>query len=279
MANFLNVKQSVMDALKAIGLNLYERRLWVALLSKGNSTAGELADISNVPRSRCYDVLESLADKGFVIIQPAKPMRYVAIKPREAMERAKKRLVQKTDEMVKRISRIQESEVMKDLEKIHSETIKVMKPEDLSGALRGRDALMEQLESMIGNAKKSINILTTEQGLMEMYEKHGKLLQKAAKGGVQIKIAAPITKKSEDIVKELSKFSQVKDISSMENLQNILSRTYSVDGQHFIMSLTSDEKTKPNEDIHFWTQSDHAANEFFDPLFKMIWKQAKDACA
>ncbi len=275
MANILNVKQSVMDALKAIGLNLYERRLWVALLAKGNSTAGELADLSNVPRSRCYDVLESLADKGFVIIQPAKPMRYVSVKPREAMERAKKRLLQKTDDMVKRISRIQESDVMRDLEKIHSETIKIMKPEDFSGALRGRDAMIEQLDTMLGGAKKTVNMLTTEQGLVEIYEKHGKLLQKAARGGVDIKIAAPITKKSEAVAKELSKFADLRDISNVEHVQDMLSRTYSVDGQHFIMSLTSDEDTKPNEDMHFWTQSDHAATEFFDPLFKMLWKQGK----
>ena len=275
MANILNVKQSVMDALKAIGLNLYERRLWVALLAKGNSTAGELADLSNVPRSRCYDVLESLADKGFVIIQPAKPMRYVSVKPREAMERAKKRLLQKTDDMVKRISRIQESDVMRDLEKIHSETIKIMKPEDFSGALRGRDAMIEQLDTMLGGAKKTVNMLTTEQGLVEIYEKHGKLLQKAARGGVDIKIAAPITKKSEAVVKELSKFADLRDISNVEHVQDVLSRTYSVDGQHFIMSLTSDEDTKPNEDMHFWTQSDHAATEFFDPLFRMLWKQGK----
>jgi sugar-specific transcriptional regulator TrmB len=275
MANILNVKQSVMDALKAIGLNLYERRLWVALLAKGNSTAGELADLSNVPRSRCYDVLESLADKGFVIIQPAKPMRYVSVKPREAMERAKKRLLQKTDDMVKRISRIQESDVMRDLEKIHSETIKIMKPEDFSGALRGRDAMIEQLDTMLGGAKKTVNMLTTEQGLVEIYEKHGKLLQKAARGGVDIKIVAPITKKSEAVVKELSKFADLRDISNVEHVQDVLSRTYSVDGQHFIMSLTSDEDTKPNEDMHFWTQSDHAATEFFDPLFRMLWKQGK----
>ena len=64
-----------LDALRNIGLNKYERNLWVALLSRGSSTAGELSDISNVPRSRCYDVLESLADKGFVVVQPGKPIR------------------------------------------------------------------------------------------------------------------------------------------------------------------------------------------------------------
>ena len=39
----------VMDALKTIGLNLYERKLWVALLAKGVATAGELSSVANVP--------------------------------------------------------------------------------------------------------------------------------------------------------------------------------------------------------------------------------------
>ena len=44
-------------------LNLYEVKLWAALLSRGVSTAGELSDIASVPRSRSYDVLESLEKK------------------------------------------------------------------------------------------------------------------------------------------------------------------------------------------------------------------------
>ena len=43
---------------KVFGLNTYEARIWTALLSRGISTAGELSDIANVPRSRSYDVLE-----------------------------------------------------------------------------------------------------------------------------------------------------------------------------------------------------------------------------
>ncbi|MEM5878124.1 MAG: helix-turn-helix domain-containing protein, partial [Candidatus Aenigmatarchaeota archaeon] len=58
----------LMDTLKGIGLNLYERKLWVALLAKGVATAGELSTITNVPRSRTYDVLQTLAEKGYVIL-------------------------------------------------------------------------------------------------------------------------------------------------------------------------------------------------------------------
>lgn len=276
MANVLHVKQSVLDVLKTIGLNLYERKLWVALLSKGNSTAGELADLSNVPRSRCYDVLESLADKGFVIIHPSKPMRYVAIKPKEALTRAKKRLQQKTDEMIKRIDRVISSDIMRELEQIYSEGIKVVKPEDFSGALRGRDAYLEQMETLIENAKKSINFLTTEQGLQEIYEKNLKLLEKASKSGVQIKIAAPITKKVEPIIKDIKRFAQIRNIAEVEHIDKLLSRVCSIDGKHIIMSLTDDVNTKPNEDLAFWAQSGHAASEFFEPVFNFIWKSGKE---
>ncbi len=41
-------------------LNIYEAKIWAALLTKGVASASELADISGVPRSRSYDVLETL---------------------------------------------------------------------------------------------------------------------------------------------------------------------------------------------------------------------------
>jgi len=51
------VQKEFLGKLRDFGLNSYESRLWTALLSRGVSTAGELSDISNVPRSRTYYVL------------------------------------------------------------------------------------------------------------------------------------------------------------------------------------------------------------------------------
>ena len=60
------VKEEFLSKLRRyFALNLYEVKIWTALLSRGVSTAGELSDIANVPRSRSYDVLESLEKKGF----------------------------------------------------------------------------------------------------------------------------------------------------------------------------------------------------------------------
>ena len=67
------VKDEFLSKLRRyFSLNLYEVKIWTALLSRGVSTAGELSDIANVPRSRSYDVLESLEKKGFVVMKLGK---------------------------------------------------------------------------------------------------------------------------------------------------------------------------------------------------------------
>jgi sugar-specific transcriptional regulator TrmB len=124
----------LMDALKTIGLNLYERRLWIALLARGASTAGELSEIANVPRSRTYDVLQSLAEKGFVVVQTAKPLRYVALPPEEALERAKKKIEEDMKEAIRRIEMLKESEVLRELKEIHKKGLKLIAPEEITGS-------------------------------------------------------------------------------------------------------------------------------------------------
>ncbi len=82
--------ESFLKRLRSIfNLNIYEVKIWVALLGRGSSTAGELADISNVPRSRSYDILESLEKRGFIIMKLGKPIRYIAVQPAEVLKRVK----------------------------------------------------------------------------------------------------------------------------------------------------------------------------------------------
>src|SRR3989339_872275 len=69
------VKEEFLGRLRKIfDLNLYEVKVWTALLSRGTSTAGELSSISDVPRSRTYDVLEELSSlftQGVKFVEPS----------------------------------------------------------------------------------------------------------------------------------------------------------------------------------------------------------------
>src|SRR3989338_6588951 len=100
------VKKDFLNRIKDFGLNSYESKLWTALLSRGVSTAGELSDIANVPRSRTYDVLESLEKKGFIIMKLGKPIKYVAVPPVEVLERVKKKVKEDTDEHLKNLEKV-----------------------------------------------------------------------------------------------------------------------------------------------------------------------------
>ena len=110
------VKEEFLNKLRQyFGLNLYEVKIWTALLSRGVSTAGELSDIGNVPRSRAYDILESLEKKGFIIMKLGKPIKYIAVEPKEVVERAKKLMFDDAKEKVKRLDDLKGGDLLSEL--------------------------------------------------------------------------------------------------------------------------------------------------------------------
>src|SRR3989338_1561883 len=133
------VKEDFLNKLRQyFGLNLYEVRIWTALLSRGTSTAGELSDIGNVPRSRAYDVLESLEKKGFVVMKLGKPIKYMAVEPQEVVHRVKKLIQENTEKRMKKLDSLKGSDVLNELNTLHTQGIEFIEPADLSGANRGR---------------------------------------------------------------------------------------------------------------------------------------------
>src|SRR3990167_10143040 len=84
------VKQNLISKIKDLfDLNIYETKVWLALLGKGVASAGEVASISGVPRSRAYDVLENLEKRGFAIVKLGKPIKYFGVKPKIILEKLK----------------------------------------------------------------------------------------------------------------------------------------------------------------------------------------------
>jgi len=252
----------VMDALKNIGLNLYERRIYTALLAKGIATPSELSEIANVPRSRTYDILESLAEKGFVIMQPSKPIKYVGVPPKEALERTKGIIEKKHQEILTRIDELKNSEIVEELENIHKEGLNTIQPHDLSGTIKGQEKIDRQLKLLFENADKEIRIVATEKGMKNLYEKHYKTLKKARGRGVSIKIAGPI---NEDIKDEFSKIAEIRHTNSPRG------RVIIVDDKHIVTSL-ADDSVHDTQDVVFWAQSPHAVKHLGETVFNQFWK-------
>jgi sugar-specific transcriptional regulator TrmB len=259
---------NVLDTLKSIGLNLYERKIFVALLAKGVASAAEVSEIASVPRSRSYDVLQSLAEKGFVLVQPSKPIKYVALAPADALERTKQILRKNFDEATDRIDRLTNSPILSELDLIHKQGLDMVSPNEMTGTLKGRHIINRQLRFIFKDAKKNISIVTTTPGLNDLYTNHFRTLKKVSKGGVKLKIAAPVAGDN-------SAVKAFKEIADMKNIRKSAGRFFVIDTNHVMVALTDDAKVHDTQDVAFWASSEHAAKDLMAPYFDFLWKGGK----
>lgn len=264
------VKEEFLNQLRRIfNLNLYEVRIWTALLSRGVSTAGELSDIGNVPRSRAYDILESLEKKGFIVMKLGKPIKYLAVDPSEVVERVKKNVKMDAEEMVGKLENMRSGDLIKELSLLHKQGIEFVAPTDLSGAIRGRHNIYSHLDMMIKNAQKNVTIMTTQKGFLRKMEAFKPTFEKLKKRGVKIKIAAPITKETLNIAKNLSKFAEVKTSKKLDGRFTI------VDGKELMFMVMHDDNVHPSYDIGIWVNTPFFANTM-DNMFEMAWKDMEN---
>ncbi len=142
-------------------LNIYETKVWMALLSKGVVSAGETAELSGVPRSRTYDVLESLAKRGFCMVKVGKPLQYVAVDPKMVIEKMKLNVMNDAQEKIKRLSTLRDTPEYNELDQIHKSGLVPIKAEDLSGHIKGRQNILTRIKEIFENAEKEIIISTS----------------------------------------------------------------------------------------------------------------------
>ena len=265
------VKEEFLGKLRQFfGLNLYEVKIWTALLSRGVSTAGELSDIGDVPRSRAYDVLESLEKKGFVIMKLGKPIKYLAVEPVEVVERVKKNIKEAADRNISKLKELGGGDVLTELTTLHTQGIEFIEPSDLSGAIRGRHNIYTHLESMIKKAEKSVTIMTTSKGVLRKIEVLSPVIQKLAKKNVKIKIAAPVNKETKSAIKDVMKFADVKDLKKMD------ARFVIVDGKELMFMVMHDDDVHPSYDVGVWVNTPYFANAL-QGLFEMSWSGLNSA--
>jgi len=262
------VKEEFLSKLRRFfSLNLYEVKIWTSLLSRGVSTAGELSDIANVPRSRSYDVLESLEKKGFVIMKLGKPIKYIAIPPTEVIERVKKNAQIQAQERIKRLETLKGTDVLKELTTLHVKGVELIEPTELSGSISGRHNLYQHLDLTFRNAKKSVILCTTDKGLLRKAESMKSTFEKLKKSGVKIRIAAPVTKENKSAFLQLRNVAEIRQTSSR-------SRFAIVDGKEIVFMVLDDKKVHPNYDVGIWVNSPFFAGTV-EELFNLSWKTMK----
>ena len=241
-------KQFLLDLKQHFKLNIYEVKIWTALLSRGIASAGELADISGVPRSRCYDVLESLEKKGFIIMKIGKPIKYLAIKPETIVDRVKRNIQNEADSLASQMESIKDTEEFKELELLHKSGIRHVDIASISKSIVGRSAINRHFKDMLASAKSDVVIVASSQHLERCVKLLKNFMPNFAKKGVKAKLYGPYNK---NIVKKLQNVQHIE--------YNPSSTFITIDGKEMAFMVSTDN-VAPDYEVAIWIDSSFFVN-------------------
>jgi sugar-specific transcriptional regulator TrmB len=236
------VKQEIISKIRDyFDLNIYETKAWLALLSKGIASAGNIATLSGVPRSRTYDVLESLEKKGFAIVKMGKPVKYLGVKPRMVLEKLKNNVKKHAEDKIKDLSNIRDTSEFLKLQEIYDQGIEPVKKEDILSALKGRANISNYLKEILQEAKREVMICMNAEELMNKSKLFTETFDILKKRDIRIKLALT---GDERLIKLLEDKLAVK-IKRF----NIESKFFIIDKQQVLFFLSKD--TKKDDEIFY----------------------------
>ena len=233
-------------------LNIYETKVWLALLGKGIASAGEIAEISGVPRSRTYDVLESLEKRGFAMQKIGKPVKYFAVKPTSVIEKLKKNTLEDMNEKVQMLSTIKETPEYQELELLHTTTTELIKKQDISGNIKGKTNINAQISELIMSGKKEVIICSPVNEVKQRFKFLEGLFKQITDSKIKLTLALNGTDE------------EVKDISTRLGIKakkvDIDASFYLVDKKDVLFMLNKTDDN--NEQTAAWFSSPFLAKSF-----------------
>lgn len=261
------VKQELVNKIKDyFELNIYETKVWLALLGKGSATAGEIAKISGVPRSRTYDVLESLEKKGFAIIKIGKPIKYLGVKPNMIIEKMKKDVKKNAEEKVNILSKIKNSKEYDKLQELYNEGINPIKREELSASLKGRSNISNYLREILNQAKQEVIICTHAQEMNSKLKLFKNTIESLKENNVAVLVALS---GNDELINKISKELGV----SVEKI-DVKAKFFIVDRTQILFYLSQRDDA---EDIAIWLNSSFFVNSMIAMFEKAIGKDTNKA--
>lgn len=253
------VKEELIGKIKDyFDLNIYETKVWLALLGKGSASAGEIASLSGVPRSRTYDVLESLEKKGFALVKLGKPVKYLGVKPKIILEKLKNNVRTQAEERVQSLSGIIGTDEFNQLEELYTVGINPVKREDLSASIKGRTTISNHLKEIIDSAEEEVIVCMDAEEMKLKERLFSDTFYSLKKKGIKVKIALSGDK---DLIKKLSERLSL-DITHVE----IKGKFFIID-RNEVLFYVSQESSKDDQAI--WLNS-----EFFSTAFANLFDLA-----
>ena len=196
----MTTQQDRLEKMMEYGLTEYEARTYLALLHLGVASARDVANLSRVPRTKIYSVLDDLHAKQLAEIIPERPKKYGVV-PFDSYLRTFER------EYKAKLAKIEEDKKML----MAAFTSKDAAGPDKAGSfqvLKGRKNVLNRKYEMVGRAITEILEMGTEFSAVRMGY-YMPLLRERARLGASLKLLVPVTEANKENVDEFAQFGSV----------------------------------------------------------------------
>lgn len=148
-------RDEAVTVLQELGLKEYEARCFVAVSRVDTATAREVSEISEVPRTRVYDAIETLAEAGLIFIQHGSPKRFRAVDVEEAAGTLRRQKDRRIDDLETHLQRLEPP----------TETDETVRQQEV-WSLNGAAAIQTRTEDDVAAAETEVLLLVVEADLL-----------------------------------------------------------------------------------------------------------------
>jgi len=178
-----------------LGLSEYEAKIYVSLIEAGQAKARTLSVLSGVPRTKVYSVLKKLVDLGLVTEIPGEPRRFSPTPPRVALGSYLQSYQDTAQSLSSLISILEEAfRKAKNRENMRRGSM---------WTISGREEILKKIQEMLGRARRSVYIVTNENGLILLYKRFNRMFDELVDRSVEIKIATTDGSNNKHLLQEL----------------------------------------------------------------------------
>ncbi|MGH7753580.1 MAG: TrmB family transcriptional regulator, partial [Gemmatimonadales bacterium] len=171
----------ITDTLRTLGVSGYAAQAFVALLRVPAGTAAHLVVQTGIADSKIYYALAELVEQGLVAVQAGKPKTYRAVPPRQVETRLLQLLQTRHAEAQARVRRL--TSLLEPLEAASRSPV-----HELAYLVKGGSNVLARAQAMVGAARREVVFLVSDEPFFRKLEPD---LRKAARRGVQVKLAVP----------------------------------------------------------------------------------------
>ncbi|WP_311171680.1 TrmB family transcriptional regulator [Halobellus ordinarius] len=141
-------QSAAVEQLEQFGLSSYAARTFVALAGLGIGTARDVSRVSDVPRTRVYDAVNELRDRGLVDVQQSSPKPFWAISAESAGRTFEHELQHRTDLLRTALAELEPVEKQNEQRGVWT--------------VDGQTAVTERVLEFFGSAEEEIIYMTVE---------------------------------------------------------------------------------------------------------------------